>query len=197
VTASALDDVATVSAWLADRLAEDGIEYALSGALALAVHGVPRMTNDVDVSVFAPQDALESLFDALERAGCIFRRDHARSDAGRMALFRVLLGRVSVDVFLAFPPHGPAAMQRRVKVAGPDGVERWYSSAEDLAVHKLALFRDRDRDDLAHLFAAQGERLDLGYVRRWVEALTEPGDPRRAELESLAARFVTSASPER
>ena len=47
--------------------------------------------------------------------------------------------------------------------------------------------------DLEALFAVKGPALDLDYVRRWLEALTEPGDPRRFELERLAARFAGPA----
>ena len=43
---------------IADALGAAGIPYALGGALALAVAGVPRGTRDVDVNVFVALDAL-------------------------------------------------------------------------------------------------------------------------------------------
>ena len=184
-----LTDAPSVAVWLADRLEDDGIAYAIGGALALGAHGAPRMTRDVDLATYVPEAEVERLFDALERAGCIFRRDDARRDVERLALFRVRLGRTDVDVFVAFHPHHHEALARRVRLPGPDGRARWFLSAEDLAVHKLALFRAKDRMDLEALFAVKGPALDLAYVRRWLEALTEPGDVRRDELERLAARF--------
>jgi len=41
---------------LVDALADEGIEYALCGGLALAVHGFPRATKDIDLLV-RPEDA--------------------------------------------------------------------------------------------------------------------------------------------
>jgi hypothetical protein len=190
VSAPALTDAASVAVWLVDRLTEDGIEYAIGGALALGAHGAPRMTRDVDLSVFVPEPEIDRLFAALERAGCLFRRDDARRDVERLALFRVRLGRVDVDLFVAFHPHHHEALGRRASLPGPDGRRRWFLSAEDLVIHKLALFRGKDRLDLEALFAVKGPRLDLAYVRRWIGALTEAGDPRREELERLAQKFA-------
>jgi hypothetical protein len=185
-----LTDAASVGAWLADRLGDEGLEYAIGGALALGAHGAPRMTRDVDLSVFVPEADLERLYDALERAGCLFRREDARRSVARLALFRVRCGKVDVDLFVAFHRQHFEAMSRRVRVAGPDGRERWFLSAEDLAILKLALFRSKDRLDLEALFAVKGPHLDAAYMRRWIATLTDQGDPRRTELEALLTRFA-------
>jgi hypothetical protein len=186
----ALTDPVTVALRLADGLEEDGIAYAIGGALALGAHGAPRMTRDVDLSVFAPEAEIDRLLDALERAGCLFQRAHALQDLARIALFRVRCGRVDVDVFVAFHPHHHEALARRVAVTGSDGKSRWFLAAEDLAIHKLALYRTKDRLDLEALFAVKGPGLDLAYVRRWVHAMTAEADPRRDELERLVERFA-------
>jgi hypothetical protein len=177
-----------VAAWLADQLERDGLSYAISGALALAAYGVPRMTKDVDLAVFVEERDLEKLFDALERGGCLFDRDQARADVGRIALFRVRCGRVLVDLFVSFHPHHHESLGRRRPLPAVDGRDRWFLSPEDLAVHKLALLRAKDRSDLEGLFAVQGRDLDVDYIRRWVHAIAQPGDPRREALEELARR---------
>jgi hypothetical protein len=186
VTPSTARDAVATARWIADRLDEEHLPYAISGALALAAHGVPRMTKDVDLAVFTATESLDRLFTALDRSGAVFDRRVARLDIQRMALFRVRCGSVLVDLFISSPEHHQETLARRLRLAGRDGREHWYLSAEDLAVHKLALFRPRDRDDLRGLFAVQGTRLDLAYVRRWIEAIAPPGDPRRDELSQLA-----------
>jgi hypothetical protein len=175
---------------MADHLASEGIDYAIGGAIALGAHGVPRTTADADLTVFVASTDLDRLFDVLERSGCLFERARTLADVRRAAFFSVRCGAIGVDLFLAFHPHHHAAYQRRVRIASADGVERWFLSAEDLAVLKLALFRLKDRADLEQLFAAAGPRLDLAYVRNWVNAIVPVGEPRRAELDSLASRFV-------
>lgn len=60
-----------VAVRLADRFDEDGLPYALGGALALGAWGVPRTTSDVDVSVFVSERELDRLLDSVERAGAM------------------------------------------------------------------------------------------------------------------------------
>src|SRR5689334_10099024 len=46
-------DPVTELATLVDALESDGVPYALCGGLALAVHGHPRMTKDIDLLIRA------------------------------------------------------------------------------------------------------------------------------------------------
>jgi hypothetical protein len=184
-----LTDPATVGAWLADRLEAEGIPHALGGAVALAAHGIPRNTADVDMSVFVPEGDHERLFDALERAGCLFDRTDALAQLTRINLFTVRCGRVAVDLFVSFHAHHNESLGRRVKLRCPDGVERWFLSAEDLAIHKLALSRPKDVMDLELLFAARGDSIDIAYVRRWIEAIAGADDRRVGTLDDLVRRF--------
>src|SRR5262249_19692144 len=171
--------------WLSDAVERDGIRTAITGALALAAHGVPRMTKDVDLAVYVGPGEQERFLDALERAGCLFDRSLASREIERIGWFPVRCGRIQVDLFVAQHPFHPEAMGRRRRVAIPGGGERWFHSAEDLAVNKLALYRPRDIGDLELLFAARASDLDVPYIRRWIEAITSTGDPRRAALEDL------------
>lgn len=184
------DDPGSVAAWVAERLEEDGIVYAIGGALALGAHGIPRMTDDVDFAVFVPEAEIERLLDSLERAGCRFDRARARGEAKRIHLFSGRCGHVGVDFFISFHPHHHESVTRRVLLPAADGQPRWFLSAEDLAIHKLALFRPKDLPDLERLFAVRGAAMDTAYVTRWIEAICDPGDPRRAALADLVARFA-------
>ena len=52
---------------LVHRFVEDGVPYALCGGLALAVHGFPRQTKDIDILVEA--DNVERALAAARRTG--------------------------------------------------------------------------------------------------------------------------------
>ena len=185
-----LDDAVTVASRIADRFEEGGIAYAIGGALALAAYGMQRMTRDADLGVFIETPAIAAVYDAVERAGCLFERAVASSEIEAAGLFTVRCGVVLADIFVSFQAHHDDARRRRRRLPMADGVERWFLSPEDLAVYKLALLRPKDLMDLEYLFAAQGPALDLAYVRRWVEAIApDPEDRRRAALDDLAARF--------
>ncbi len=54
---------------IADLLEERGYEYAIGGALALGVAGVPRGTIDVDINVFVAQSEVEALVRTLTELG--------------------------------------------------------------------------------------------------------------------------------
>ena len=50
-------------------LAETGVEFLVVGAYALAFHGAPRASGDIDLFVRPSQDNAQRLFDALTRFG--------------------------------------------------------------------------------------------------------------------------------
>jgi len=49
---------------IADTLEDAGMSYAIGGALALAIAGVPRGTADVDVNVFVPEAGVHDVIAA-------------------------------------------------------------------------------------------------------------------------------------
>jgi hypothetical protein len=185
-------DPAAAAATVARALTESAIDYAIGGALALAAHGMPRATVDADLGVFVDVAGIDALFDALERAGCLFDRERARREVDHSLLFVVRCAGVLIDLFVNDPQH--PARARRVLLAGPEGQPLWFFSAEDWAAHKLALHRAQDVADLERLFAVRGRTLDLAYLRRWIETIApDAHDPRRATLADLERRFCGPA----
>lgn len=174
---------------IARCLDEDGLDYAIGGALALTVHALPRDTADVDISIFAREDELPRAFDALERAGVMIDRADATRSQARIGMFTGRAGKRLVDVFLHSHPHFEAMHQRRVRATTPSGASLWFISAEDLCVTKLWFARPKDIADLEHVFAAHPE-LDVEYVRSWLAQLTPAGDRRLAILHELQRRFI-------
>ena len=168
---------------LGQLLEADGIEYAIGGALALGVWGVPRGTKDVDLSVFVAPSELDKVADIFERAGVMFEREAAAKNVARTGLFRGLLGRVPVDAFISEHPHFFEMQQRRQRVRTPDGDHLYFITAEDLCVLKLVFGRDKDIEDLRRLFAVR--KIDVAYVRTWLSKMPV-GPDRTATLDALA-----------
>jgi hypothetical protein len=177
-----------VAGRLADRLDEDNLPYAIGGALALGVWGVPRMTSDVDIAVFAAEDELDRVFEAVERAGAMVDRNEARRAVTRAGFFVAQLGRTRLDVFMAHHPWHAEMHKRRVSLATPEGRARWFLSAEDTALAKLIYARPKDIEDLQRLFAVQAGRLDLEYLRRWLPLIVPVGDTRLSLFQDLVRR---------
>jgi hypothetical protein len=177
-----------VAGRLADRFDEDTLPYAIGGALALGVWGVPRMTSDVDIAVFAGEGELDRVLEAVERAGAMVDRDEARRAVTRAGFFVAHLGRTRLDVFMAHHPWHAEMQKRRVSLATPEGRARWFLSAEDTALAKLIYARPKDIEDLQRLFKVQAGRLDLEYLRKWLPLIVPAGDVRLGLFEDLIRR---------
>jgi len=176
-----------LSQHIAARLDEDGLEYAIGGALALTAWAIPRDTHDVDISVFAPEAELPRVLDALERAGVMIDRVDAAKSVHRIGMFTGRAGRTLVDAFISTHPHFIEMHRRRQQLSYPSGVPLWFLSAEDLCVMKLLYGRTKDVADLERMFSAL--TLDLSYVRTWLGKMVPDGDRRLALLDELEHRF--------
>lgn len=176
-----------LSACLARCFDEDGLEYAIGGALALTAWAIPRDTKDVDVSVFCGAEAIDLVFASLERAGVMVDRADAVRSVSRIGMFTARAGRTLVDVFIGEHPHFAAMRSRRIQLPYPTGERLWFLSAEDLCVLKLLYGRTKDIADLERMFAALPD-LDLEYVRAWIAQLPA-AEKKRELLDGLAQRF--------
>jgi hypothetical protein len=177
-----------VAEHLADRLDEDALAYALGGALALGVWGVPRTTADVDLAVFAGDDQLDRVMNAFERSGAIVDRAAASRSVATAGFFVADLAGTRVDAFLAHHPWHVDMQSRRVQVPAPSGKPRWFLCAEDLAIAKLMYARPKDVADLERLWQVQRERLDVAYIERWLAAIVPAGDRRHQLLADLRSQ---------
>ena len=179
-----------LSQHIAVRLEEDGLAYAIGGALALTAWAIPRDTHDVDISVFTSEDELPRVIDALERAGVMIDRVDAAKSVHRIGMFTGRAGRTLVDVFMSTHPHFVEMERRRRQLAYPAGAPLWFLSAEDLCVMKLLYARTKDIADLERMFSAL--TLNLVYVRTWLGKMVPDGDRRLALLDDLVHRFGQS-----
>lgn len=179
---------AEVARRLADALEGAGISYAIGGALALGVAGVPRGTLDVDINVFVPDDRIADVARVLEAAGVRVEAgagEHVRRDGMFVGHFEEM----RVDLFLPSIPFSYEAQRTRVRVATADGWSGWFLSAEAIALFKLLFFRGKDVVDLARLVAVRGDALDTNYVRRWIVEMMGEDDERVRRWDDIVGRL--------
>ena len=173
---------------IARTLAARGISYAIGGAHAYGLHGVPRATNDVDVNVFVPPEGLPAVLDALRSLGLEVETAEATRTAHRDGAFTARYGLFRVDVFTPSTEFSGEAERTRVR-AEVDGEPAWFLSAEALCVFKLLFFRGKDLVDLERLVAVQRGDLDTTYVRRWVIDLVGEDDPRATAWDRIVREY--------
>ena len=173
---------------LAGALAAAGVPYALGGALAYGLWGVPRATVDVDVNVFLPPGDVDRVFAALASLGITVDEAPARAASLRDGLVVVDYAGFRVDLFTASIDFAWEAARTRVTRV-VDGQPVDFLSAEALAVFKLLFFRGKDIVDLERLVAVRSE-LDRAWVRAHIVAMMGPDDPRVVKWDELVATFA-------
>lgn len=162
------------------------MSYAIGGALALAIAGVPRGTADVDVNVFVPEARVQEVITVLSKLGIDFPAA-AAEQAHREGMFVGRWDGMRIDVFLPSIPFAFEAERCRVRVTDDTGWSGWFLSAEALAVFKLLFFRGKDIVDLERLVAVRPE-LDTAYVRRWIADMMGDDDDRTRRWDDIVMR---------
>lgn len=141
-------------------------QFCFIGGVAVQRWGVPRFTQDVDVTLLTGLGGEEAFIDLF--LGAFAPRV---SDARTFALQnRVLLARsssgVDLDVALGAFPFEEATIQRATTWKAKRGIALTTCSAEDLIVQKVFAGRDRDWGDVEAILVRQHRRLDLDLARR-------------------------------
>ena len=147
--------------------------WYLFGAQAVALHGVPRTTADVDVTVEPPDGGPPALVALLTKAGFQLK------DVGDVATFveatRILpfthrATQVSLDVVLSGPGI-EEGIHRRVHRRRLGRVTVRLIDINDLVTLKVLAARAKDLEDVSALVRAGPKGLDRNKVRRNLEDL--------------------------
>jgi hypothetical protein len=173
---------------IADALEAGGIPYAIGGALALAIAGVPRGTADVDVNVFVDETRVTEVCMLLQPLGVEIDPHAAGVAARRDGMFVARWDGMRIDVFLPSIPFSHEAATTRIRVTDDTGWSGWFLSAESIAVFKLLFFRGKDIVDLERLVAVR-DALDRDYVRRWLVDMMGEDDERVQRWDALVSQF--------
>lgn len=157
---------------VSERLDRAGIEYMLTGSVAMNYYAEPRMTRDIDLVVaLDPGDAprLRTLFEPdyyvppdleqMIRSGGLFNLVHIESV-------------MKVDIIIRKDEdYRRVEFARRRPIELP-GFRTWIAAKEDLILSKLVWARDSDSElqmrDVRNLL---GSGADEEYLHEWTERL--------------------------
>lgn len=166
--------------------------FCFIGGLAVQRWGMPRFTQDVDLTLLADWGNEPAV------AGHLLKRFEARfpNPLEFAVQHRVILLRTSenieIDCALGGLPFEERAVARASSWRPIPSVTLTTCSAEDLIVHKVFAGRDRDWADIETILARQFDRLDLPLIRQEVVELLALKD----DSESIARleRLITKVS---
>lgn len=144
--------------WLREArsvLDELGVDVIVMGAVAaLRYRKLPRTTTDVDLLI---AERVEGLASAFKERGYEVRE--VSDPSGDPFLFIITRDDARIDILVAETPYQEAAIER---------AKNGFLSPEDVILHKLIAWRERDRDDIRSILERQ-KNLDDSYITHWAE----------------------------
>ncbi|MCI0589539.1 MAG: hypothetical protein L0323_22215 [Planctomycetes bacterium] len=161
------DPVVRVFRTTIEWLQADRIPFFVMGGIAFQIHGIPRATFDVDLTVAADRGAI------VEEP---YLRGWTDTLAGmKKAAFVLPVGQrpVPVELFLLTTTFQRSAFSRRI----PASMHRRrfpLVTIEDLLLFKRIAGRRKDEADALDLLAFGGS-MGIPYVRRWATRLRVAG----------------------
>ena len=160
----------------------------LIGGQAVLLHGEPRLTQDVDITLGVTPERLPEVLDLCRDLNLeLLPDDVAEFVRATFVLpVRHVQSGIRVDLVFSATPYERKAISRAVTVElGGSTVP--FASAEDLVIHKLFAGRARDIEDVEGVLRRKGQDLDWGYVLKWVGSFAEI--PGREGLLDLAMKL--------
>jgi len=161
-------DFGDLIARLARELRARDLPFMLIGGQAVLLHGEPRLTQDVDVTLGVGPSRLTDLLAVCRSLGL----DPLPSDIVAFVRETFVLPAadpatgIRVDLIFSTTPYEAQAIGRAIPVELAGEIVP-FASAEDLVLHKLFAGRARDLEDAAGVVRRKSAQLDWGYMRRW------------------------------
>lgn len=153
---------------LARSLEAAAIPYMIIGGQAVLIHGEPRLTKDIDITLgIAPFDPapLLSIVSQLSLKILVDQPGDFLKETFVLPTLDEQTG-IRVDLICSLSDYERGAIERAVSVTiGQTKVK--FIGIEDLIVHKIIAGRPRDLEDTRTIIL-KNPRLDLEFVRGWL-----------------------------
>ena len=186
------EHLSTLLAQLTRELTARGLPFMLIGGQAVLLHGRPRLTEDIDVTLGVDPSRLtdvRAVCEALrldplpENVESFVRRTFVLPARHRDSALRV-------DFVFSSTPYERQAIERAIRVT-LGGAAIPFATAEDLLIHKLFAGRALDWEDALGVVRRKHEELDWAYIEHWArEFASVPG---REDLPDRVARLRREA----
>lgn len=153
-----------------------GIPYMIIGGQAVLLHGEPRLTRDIDITLGVNADRLDDLLIVVQELSLKPLPEDMESFVKENMVLPTLDEKTGIrlDFIFSFTPYEEAAIKRGKKVR-IQGQKVNFASAEDLIIHKVFAGRPRDIEDVKAVIL-KNPGIDLQYVRTWLKEFDKSDD---------------------
>ena len=155
---------------LAKALEKEAIPYMVIGGQAVLVHGEPRLTRDIDITLGLEPIEAERILKLLPALDLIPLVDDV-TDFLRETFVLPVQDKetgIRVDIIFSLSEYEREAIRRAV-ITQIGRAKVRVATVEDIIVHKLVAARPRDLEDVRGLVAKNPE-FDREYVLKWLRA---------------------------
>lgn len=155
---------------IAKNLDKKQIPYMLIGGQAVLLYGVPRLTEDIDVTLGVDCDREDTIREAILKIGLRIPKE---VDLEFVKKTNVLVGihkksGIRVDFIFSYTPYEKQALTR-IKKQNLKNYHVNFASIEDIIIHKIFASRPRDLEDAKIIVQKNYNRIDFKYIRKWLK----------------------------
>src|SRR5215472_15466543 len=144
--------VESLLAKIALGLEQRGIHYMVICGQAVLIHGEPRLTRDIDITLGAGPDQVGEVLDIVRSWGWHVLTDSPVDFVQRTMVLPCLEPQSGfrVEFIFSFTAYERAALKRAVRV-NLNGTDVCFASVEDLIIHKIFAGRPREVEDARNI----------------------------------------------
>jgi hypothetical protein len=155
------------------RLGRAGIDYMLTGSMAMNYYAQPRMTRDIDVVIAVGREDVDRIVNLFSPDYYVSREAIERSIAHE-SLFNLIHNEsvIKVDCIVRKRTgYRLAEFDRRQRIRIQD-FDTWIVSKEDLILSKLCWAKDSHSElQLRDVMNLASTGCDRAYIERWTDEL--------------------------
>jgi hypothetical protein len=154
------------------------LPYLVTGSMATILYGEPRFTNDLDVVVQLPPEAVDALAEAFPSPEFYADAEQIRSAIERKGQFNVVhpASGLKVDFMIpAMDAFDRSRFARARRVAPAEGYQAEFAAPEDVILKKLRYYSEGGSEkhlrDIAGILRVSPGEVDHDYVAEWARRL--------------------------
>lgn len=132
-------------------LSDENVRFILVGAYALAAHGYPRATMDIDIWVMPSPDNAEAVLRALRSFGAPLHNLTKEDLEEDGTIFQIGVAPRRIDIITAASGIEFEHTYQNSVVVNIDGIDVHIPSIDDLIINKKATGRTKDLADVEAL----------------------------------------------
>ena len=160
--------------FVTSKLEKKGIEYMLSGSVAMSTYTLPRMTRDIGFAIELKEEEIGN-FSGIFEPGFYIYKEGIKDEVKRRGMFNVIDNESGYKIDFIIRKNTPfnnTEFARKVREE-VFGLKVWVVSIEDMIISKLRWMQDSrsqvQKKDISHLL--RNKTIDYAYLRNWIKLL--------------------------